>query len=260
MLQALIQAFTKDADYASIAAGISSGMKEQLISGLSGSSRQVLMAALAEDTGRPLMVMTHNMFAAQKIADDLQEALSPNQVLLYPANELVAAEAAISSPETLSQRIDVLIRCAQGFRGIVVVPFSGVRRLLPIPETWREARIELKEGETIQLEAFLLHMVEMGYQRVERVESRGEMSVRGGIIDFYPMTTRWGYRVELFDDEIDSIRKFDPQDQRSVEKVQDVTVTPCKEVIANNQRMDQAADASCYFVGGAAGQNDGSSS
>lgn len=76
MLQALIQAFTKDADYASIAAGISSGMKEQLISGLSGSSRQVLMAALAEDTGRPLMVMTHNMFAAQKIADDLQEALS----------------------------------------------------------------------------------------------------------------------------------------------------------------------------------------
>ncbi|MBJ8192021.1 transcription-repair coupling factor, partial [Bacillus cereus] len=122
--------------------------------------------ALAEDTGRPLMVMTHNMFAAQKIADDLQEALSPDQVLLYPANELVAAEAAISSPETLSQRIDVLIRCAQGFRGIVVVPFSGVRRLLPIPETWREARIELKEGETIQLEAFLLHMVEMGYQRV----------------------------------------------------------------------------------------------
>lgn len=138
---------------------------------------------------------------------------------MYPANELVAAEAAISSPETLSQRIDVLIRCAQGFRGIVVVPFSGVRRLLPMAETWREARIELKEGETIQLEVFLLHMVEMGYQRVERVESRGEMSVRGGIIDFYPMTTRWGYRVELFDDEIDSIRKFDPQDQRSVEKV-----------------------------------------
>lgn len=248
MLQALIQAFTKDADYASIAAGISSGMKEQLISGLSGSSRQVLMAALAEDTGRPLMVMTHNMFAAQKIADDLQEALSPDQVLLYPANELVAAEAAISSPETLSQRIDVLIRCAQGFRGIVVVPFSGVRRLLPIPETWREARIELKEGETLQLEAFLLHMVEMGYQRVERVESRGEMSVRGGIIDFYPMTTRWGYRVELFDDEIDSIRKFDPQDQRSVEKVQGVTVTPCKEVIANNQRMDQAADAAAILL------------
>ncbi|MGW9529391.1 transcription-repair coupling factor [Paenibacillus terrae] len=248
MLQALIQAFTKDADYASIAAGISSGMKEQLISGLSGSSRQVLMAALAEDTGRPIMVMTHNMFAAQKIADDLQEALPPERVLLYPSNELVAAEAAISSPETLSQRIEVLIRCAQGFRGIVVVPFSGVRRLLPLPETWREARIELKEGETIQLEPFLLHMVEMGYQRVERVESRGEMSVRGGIIDFYPMTTRWGYRVELFDDEIDSIRMFDPQDQRSVEKVQEVTITPCKEVIAESARMDQAADAAAILL------------
>ena len=57
--------------------------------------------------------------------------LSPDEVLLYPANELVAAEAAISSPETLAQRMDVLIRLSQGFRGIVVVPFSGVRRYLP---------------------------------------------------------------------------------------------------------------------------------
>ncbi|ANY73602.1 transcription-repair coupling factor [Paenibacillus ihbetae] len=242
MLQALIDVFSKDSDFKSIAAGIGTGMREQLISGLSGSSRQILMAALHQDQQRPLLVVTHNMFSAQKIADDLQEALSPDQVLLYPANELVAAESAVSSPETLAQRIDVLVRCARGFRGIVVAPFSGVRRLLPAPEVMADARITLHDGGTLELEAFLNQMIEMGYERVERVESRGEMSVRGGIIDFYPMTAAMAYRVELFDEDIDSIRTFDPADQRSIDKVREVVITPCKEIIADSERLNRTAE------------------
>jgi len=242
LLQALIDVFSKDSDFKSIAAGIGTGMREQLISGLSGSSRQILMAALHQDQQRPLLVVTHNMFSAQKIADDLQEALSPDQVLLYPANELVAAESAVSSPETLAQRIDVLVRCARGFRGIVVAPFSGVRRLLPAPEVMADARITLHDGGTLELEAFLNQMIEMGYERVERVESRGEMSVRGGIIDFYPMTAAMAYRVELFDEDIDSIRTFDPADQRSIDKVREVVITPCKEIIADSERLNRTAE------------------
>jgi len=242
LLQALIDVFSKDSDFKSIAAGVGTGMREQLISGLSGSSRQILMAALHQDQQRPLLVVTHNMFSAQKIADDLQEALSPDQVLLYPANELVAAESAVSSPETLAQRIDVLVRCARGFRGIVVAPFSGVRRLLPAPEVMADARITLQDGGTLELDAFLNRMIQMGYERVERVESRGEMSVRGGIIDFYPMTAAMAYRVELFDEDIDSIRTFDPADQRSIDKVREVVITPCKEIIADSERLNRTAE------------------
>ncbi|WP_054956721.1 transcription-repair coupling factor [Paenibacillus dakarensis] len=241
MLQALIDVFSEDSDFKSIAAGTSAGMKEQLISGLSGSSRQVMMAALFKNQERPMLVITHNMFSAQKIADDLQEILSPDQVLLYPANELVAAESAVSSPEALAQRIDVMHRCARGFRGIVVAPFSGVRRLLPAPEIMAEARITLNDGGTLTLDSFLNQMIEMGYERVERVESRGEMSVRGGIIDFYPMTTDYAYRLELFDEDIDSIRTFDPSDQRSIDKVKEVVITPCKEIIADAERLSRAA-------------------
>ena len=197
---------------------------------------------------RPLLVVTHNMFSAQKIAEDLQEALSPDQVLIYPANELVAAEAAVSSPETLGQRIDVLVRCAQGFRGVVVIPFSGVRRYVPLPEVMANARILIKQGNTLQLDSFLLEMVKLGYERVERVESRGEMSVRGGIIDFYPVTSSIAYRVELFDDEIDSIRTFDPADQRSIERIEEITVLPCKELIADRERMEKAADAAALLL------------
>lgn len=242
MLHNLIEAIAKDQDFGSVKDGILSGMKEQLISGLSGSARHLLIAGLHHETERPMLVVTHNMFHAHKVAEDLQEALSPEQVLLYPANELVAAESAISSPETLAQRIDVLTQCAAGFRGVIVVPFSGVRRFLPARDVMANAKIVLEDGGTLELESFLKHMIELGYERVERVESRGEMSVRGGIIDFYPVTTSLAYRVELFDEEIDSIRTFDPDDQRSIDKVKSVTITPCREIIADGERMRQAAD------------------
>ncbi|MBA9087565.1 transcription-repair coupling factor (superfamily II helicase) [Fontibacillus solani] len=241
MLQALIQAFSQDSDFNSMIAGVKAGMKEQLISGLSGSSRQVMLAALHKETDQPLLVVTHNMFSAQKIYEDLQEALSADDVLLYPANELVAAEAAVSSPETLAQRIEVLLQCSQGFRGIVVVPYSGVRRYIPAPEVMAGAGLSIELGGTLKLDHFLNEMIKLGYERVERVESRGEMSIRGGIIDFYPLTSALAYRVELFDDEVDSIRTFDPADQRSVDQIKNVLVTPCKELIASGDRLTKAA-------------------
>ncbi|CAM4486046.1 transcription-repair coupling factor [Paenibacillus tarimensis] len=240
-METLIKAVAADPDFQNVLAGFESGMREQMVSGLAGSSRQLWMAALQQKMDRPMLVVTHNMFAAQKVAEDLVECLSQEQVLLYPANELVAAEAAISSPETLAQRMEVLIRLSQGFRGVVVVPFSGVRRYLPIREVIAEAQISLKVGETLTMEAFLRRMVELGYERADRVENKGEISVRGGIVDFYPLTSPAAYRVEWFDEEIDSIRTFDPADQRSIDKVESYTVPPCREVIANERRMLNAA-------------------
>lgn len=236
-----MEAFAADRDVQNVLSGYRQGMREQMVSGLAGSSRQVMIAVLKRELDRPMLVVTHNMFAAQKITEDLQECLSPDEVLLYPANELVAAEAAISSPETLAQRMDVLIRLSQGYRGVVVVPFSGVRRFLPIREFMKEAQIPLKVGGTMPMESFLRRMVELGYERVDRVESKGEMSVRGGIADFYPLTSPFACRVEWFDDEVDSIRTFDPADQRSIDKLDAFVVPPAKEVMADERRQRNAA-------------------
>lgn len=241
-LKALVQAFAADPDVQSIIAGVRKGMREQMISGLAGSSRQVLVAAVKEDLDRPLLVVTHNMYAAQKIAEDLQECFSADDVLLYPANELVAAEAAISSPETLAQRMDVLIRLSEGFRGIIVVPFSGIRRYQPIKGVMSEAKINVKVGDMLELDAFLRQMTGLGYVRADRVESKGEMSVRGGIVDFYPLTAELAYRIEWFGDEVDSIRTFDPTDQRSLDNLQTFTVPPCQEIVADERRFKAAAE------------------
>ncbi|HEY0828767.1 MAG TPA: transcription-repair coupling factor, partial [Bacilli bacterium] len=234
-----LNAFSNDADYQSIVEGIRIGMKEQFISGLVGSSRQVLIASLVQELDKPLFIITHNMFSAQKIVDDLNECLSREQVLLYPANELIVTEAAIASPELLAQRIDALIKLSQGFRGVVVAPYAGVRRLIPPLAAFSEMQIQV--GDTVQLDPFIQTMSHLGYDRVERVESKGEMSVRGGIIDFFPLTSATGFRIEFFDDTVDSIRSFNTADQRSIEKLTAIAITPCKEIIADSKRFQNAA-------------------
>ena len=241
MVQSLISAFSDDREFQSVTACIEAGMKEQLLSGLAGSSRQVFVAALAEKLKRPVLLVTHNMFSAQKITEDLQECLPEDQVLLYPANELLITETAIASPETLAQRIDALTKLASGFRGVLVAPFAGVRKLLPPASVFRDTAFTLRAGDEVDLEALLQRMVKLGYERVDRVESKGEMSVRGGILDFYPLTAPTPYRIELFDVEVDSIRSFDPADQRSIEKLDSVDITPCKELIAEGKRFQNAA-------------------
>ena len=237
----LLRTIVADADLVSVIDGIRSGLKEQLVAGLSGSARQVAIAGLYRELKRPILIVTHNMFSAQKMAEDLQECLSEEEVLLYPANELMAAEAAISSPESPEKRLEVILKLAEGFRGIVIVPFAGIRRFQPERQAMRDARIELKVGDELPLEKFIRDLTALGYERVDRVEQKGHFSVRGGIVDFYPLVAEQAYRVEWFDDEIDSIRTFDPADQRSTGKLEAYTVTPSREWVADAGRFENAA-------------------
>jgi len=241
-LQKLLQAFQNDSDFQSIVSGIRSGMREQLISGLAGSARQVMVAALREQLDRPLLIVTHNLYAAQKIAEDLQEICASDQVMLYPANELTLIDIAASSPETVAQRIAVLSKLAAGFRGIVVVPYAGLRKLLPVKDTYAASKLTLAVGKQANLHDVMTSLVKLGYERSEIVEKKGEFSVRGGIVDIYPFTSDEAYRIEWFDDEIDSIRTFEPPDQRSVDRVEEVTIMPAREIIADQRRMTNAAD------------------
>ncbi|RED53034.1 transcription-repair coupling factor [Cohnella lupini] len=240
-MKPLIQSLVTDPDLISVIQGLKGGMREQLVAGLSGSARQAAIASLYRELQRPVLVVTHNMFSAQKMADDLLECLSSDEVLLYPANELIAAETAISSPETSARRLEVILKLAEGFRGIIVVPFSGVRRFQPDLKTMADAHIDLLVGNTLPMEQFLRSMIELGYERVDRVEQKGHLSVRGGIVDFFPLASAVAFRVEWFDDEIDSIRTFDPADQRSIDKLESYTVQPSREWIAGEKRFQNAA-------------------
>jgi transcription-repair coupling factor (superfamily II helicase) len=240
-MNVLLDKFSQDPDFKTILDALDMKISEQLIAGLSGSSRQLLLAALYRESKRAVIVLTHNMFQAQKVVEDLLEILPSSDVLLYPANEMIATESATASPETMAQRIEVLTRLSQGFQGILVTPYAGLKKLIPPRSVMKDAHLTMEVGQSVPLENLLERLNFLGYERVERVEKPGEVSSRGGILDIFPVTADSPYRIELFDVEIDSIRSFDVQSQRSIDKLNEIHIPPSKEIIASTDRFQKAA-------------------
>ncbi|HLU22933.1 MAG TPA: transcription-repair coupling factor [Bacillaceae bacterium] len=228
-MQGFKQLILQQNEIQSVVSGIDEGLQEQLIAGLSGSARSAFIAATAEETKRSIVVVTHNLLQAQKLYEDLQQFIQDDELFLYPANELIAAELSVASPELRAQRIETLNYMASGRKGVFVVPIAGLRKILPTPEQWREFRLEIKLGMDMDLEKDMLSFVQMGYRRTDMVSAPGEFSVRGGIVDIYPLTETDPIRIELFDTEVDSIRTFSLDDQRSKEKKESVIIGPATE-------------------------------
>jgi len=229
-------------DIRSVLSGIEMGIKEQLVAGLSGSARTVFLASMYEETKKPMLIVTHNLLQAQKLYDDISHLVGEEEVYLYPANELIAAEMSIASPELKAQRIEVLNHWSSKTNGIVIVPISGLRKILPPVDFWKNQQLTIKTGDDINVEEQLLKFVEMGYIRTGMVASPGEFSVRGGIIDIYPLTESDPLRIELFDTEVDSIRSFSLEDQRSKEKRSEVLIGPATETPFHEEHYDKVKD------------------
>ncbi|PLT32651.1 transcription-repair coupling factor [Bacillus sp. V5-8f] len=223
--------FQQNDDLKSLISGIDEGLREQLIAGLSGSSRSLLIASVYEETNRPILVVTHNLLQAQKLYEDLSGFLREEELYIYPANELIAAELSVASPELRAQRIEALNYWSGSTKGIVIVPIPGLRKILPPKDVWKKFQITLKAGDDLDLDETLNTFVSMGYQRGDMVTSPGEFSLRGGIIDIYPITENNPVRIELFDTEIESIRSFRVEDQRSMEKRSSVLIGPVTEAL-----------------------------
>ncbi|TCS94293.1 transcription-repair coupling factor [Hazenella coriacea] len=238
----LIHILKQDRDFQSTVVGLQQKLKEQLVAGLTGTARMLYIAALVEETERPILLVTHNLNQAQKAAEDLQELLPKENVLLYPANELVTTEIALAGQETLGERVDVLSRLSQGFSGVLIVPFAGLRKLFPPKKIVANSHLHLTVGEVAPIEEVAERLVKIGYQRVDLVEKTGEFSIRGGIADVYPPAFSQPIRVEWFDDEVDSIRPFSVSDQRSIAKWQQAVIPPAQELFADDKLLYDAGE------------------
>ncbi|MEC5425997.1 transcription-repair coupling factor [Virgibacillus sp. C22-A2] len=229
-------------DMQSIISGISSGMKEQLVAGLSGSARSLLVSIINESINKPILLITHQLVQAQQLYDDLTEFIGEEDVHLYPVNELIASEIAIASPELRSQRIESLTAWANQKSGILIAPVAALKRILPPPSYWNRYQLQFTMGENIAVATYLSSLIDMGYERASMVTTPGEFSQRGGIIDIYPITEEHPIRIELFDEEIDSIRYFNAETQRSLEKMKEVTVGPATELLLTEEDIISGAN------------------
>ena len=118
----------------------------------------------------------------------------------------------------------------------MVTSLVGTKLHLPNPEVYKDSRIDLTLGEEHDLEALSKHLTHIGYQRVEQVLSPGEFSRRGDILDIYELTAELPYRLEFFGDEIDGIRQFDSDSQKSLDNLEHIIVSPADDIILDKNK------------------------
>jgi len=209
--------------------------------GLSGAQAAYVMAGLAGAAApRPVLVVTAGEMEAGRLADDLSALLPGLPVRLFPVWQLLPYQGLAHGREVLAQRLEVLERLGNGERQVVVAPVEALLRRLVPPPAFYAAALRLAVGDRVDLQDLLGRLVATGFERVELVEERGQFAARGGILDIFPMTRHRPLRIEFFDDEVDSIRRFSPANQRSEENVQETTIYPAMELVFGNE---QAAGA-----------------
>lgn len=231
-MHGMLKPLQRSAEFDNLVQGTKGGLKKQLIYGLSGSQRSYLLAALADEiVPRPLLVVTAGEREANMLADELTGLLPGRTVRRFPAEEALPQHLAAQNKEATAQRLLVLEELCSGNQMVIVAPVGALLKRLVPPPVFQGSTLRLAVGEVAEREELLANLMVLGYERVDLVEERGQFALRGGILDLFPMTAYRPTRLEFFDNEVDSIRRFNVQTQRSEEKKENLVLYPARELI-----------------------------
>ncbi len=215
-------------EYKTLKKAIDEGKTPVLAVGLSAIHKANLAAALGADTARPVLVLTDDDNAASRFAADLR-GFSEREVVVLPSRELVMADVAGVSRGYEQARLAALDTLSSAHFAVASVQ-AAAQRTMP-PDLLADSIVTLTAGEEAPLDELTHRLVNAGYERCTQVEGTGQFSVRGGILDIFPPQAEHPYRVEFWDDEIDSISTFDVGSQRRLEQCEMLRCLPCMEAL-----------------------------
>ncbi len=199
---------------------------------LYGSGTGLAIATAACRQERPLVVITADASTATRLEYELRFFLGRDPavpVLGFPDWETLPYDAFSPHQDIISERLSTLYQLPAMERGILIAPVATLMHRLAPRSYIRGGSLVLGIGERLDLERMRRNLEQAGYQCVSQVFGHGEFAVRGSILDLYPMGSSLPFRIELFDDEVESIRTFDPESQRSLEKVESIRMLPARE-------------------------------
>ncbi|MCC5889299.1 MAG: transcription-repair coupling factor [Alkalibacterium sp.] len=205
--------------------------QKQLITGLAGSARTLILKALFEQQNEQVVVVTQNVYHANQLLSDLTGLIPDDQLFLFAVDDMIHAEMSVSSPESRAERVKALDFLLSGRPGVIITPLAGVRKLLPEPDLFKQSELNFQLGDEVNRDHIQRKLTEMGFRREQKVSAPGEFSIRGGIIDVYPLTEEFPVRIELFDVEVDSLRYFDADSQRSQKTIEEVKLIPATDTL-----------------------------
>jgi len=210
---------------------------------VSQSLRPYLVAALLErDPARPAIVVAGDDRAARDLAAGLKAWLEPRTVRYYPSRGVTYESHLVPPPHLVGLRIAALDALLQTSEVAPVVVVSAVALSEKVPDpSMRPHGFELRKGDLIDLDETALDLVAAGYERVDQVEDRGQFAIRGGLLDLFPATEDRAVRVDLFGDEIETLRWFSTFTQRSLGDADVVEVAPAAELAPEHRELAEIA-------------------
>ena len=224
------------AEYTDMKQDLDQGKGPVQISGVTDSQKVHVMHELSKDNPWRLVV-TYDDTRAKEIFDDFSY-FEPN-TWLYPARDLLFYSSDIHGNLLTRQRMQVFKHLLEDEGGVVVTTVDGLMdHLLPLSRI-KESCLNIMVGQTLDMEEIKHLLTGMGYERMGQVDGMGQFSVRGGILDVFPLTEEVPVRIELWGDEVDSIRSFDAESQRSIQQMDEVTIYPAAELILTKEHIEE---------------------
>jgi len=216
-------------------------------SGLHGSSLALAILSAARAHRGITLIVARSSHQSRLLARDLQLlSVSPLPVLQFPDHETLPYDLFSPHPDIIAQRLKTLASLASLQQGIVLVPVSSLAQRLPPAEYILQRSFNLAAGQSLVIEEFRQRLQHIGYQASEQVYQTGQFAIRGSVIDLFPSGSDTPIRLDLFDEEIDTIRNFDPESQRSTGKVEKIALIPAREYPCNETALDDFRRAFRY--------------
>jgi transcription-repair coupling factor (superfamily II helicase) len=219
---------------------ISGGARSMEAGGLAGAARSFLVALLFERSEKSFLVVCPEEKDAMAYKADLSLFLGEENVLYYPPLDFLAIDMFALQKEEAQARLEVMTHLQVRSKTIIVTSAAAViQKVMPFAEFQQYLQI-VSTGDFLQRDRFSELLLAGGYRRVSLVEEKGEFSVRGNILDVFPPAEANPLRLEMMGDEIESIRKFDPNTQRSIDSADAFVVPPANEIVLNAQTRELA--------------------
>ena len=251
---------------------LSLGSGRRIVSGLTATARSLYIPLIARAAQRTVIVIVADNKAAEALEPmvragcELTGALDPGRVVRLPAHDVLPFENLSPHPDVQEQRAAALWKLATGAVSILIAPVEAAALRLFDRDYYASLAVTLRRGEEIDVEVLTAHLAGVGYTQMDLVEMPGQFTRRGGILDIYSPESERPVRIEFFGDEIDTIRRFDPETQRSQSGLDEAQLLPLTEtpvterlLAAVNARlsrqrieMDEAGEADALAVEAAA--------
>ena len=212
-------------------------VRPSLVTGLAGIHKAHLLSRLAYCGEAPVLVITKTEADAVKLTADINALSGRETALLFPAKDMTLGDAEAVSGEYTRKRIEVLYRLLEGSIPMAICSPDSAVQLTLSKKQITENSVTLKKGAEYNLPRLTEKLIGAGFARFDAVEGRGQISVRGSILDIFPVNSEKPIRIEFWGDEIDRMSYFETETQRRSEDVDEVKIAPCTEMLCKNDEL-----------------------